>query len=201
MMIMMMKKLAKRLEDLDGRIQEELEHPTWKGKKIVSVKEWRKIARTDKAGQYGLENQDTQAALNCFPDDFIDAPFALGVQEEYYKEALQWLKDYFEFLAHKNNPKYLWHISPEKRYQDHRRTTYLHDHYNKKMYFKTEEERISYYNSFNDTGCPPECDYFPKEGQMYYNKQKKTYSIIYPSGERPNIVEKKFRCADVHSND
>jgi hypothetical protein len=46
----------------------------WKGKKIVSLDEWRKIANSNKAFQKGIEYQNTREALQYFPDDYSKWP-------------------------------------------------------------------------------------------------------------------------------
>ena len=57
----------------------------WKGKKIVSLDDWRNIANYSKAFQKGIEHQRTKEALQYFPDDYSDWLFPLGVQEEHLR--------------------------------------------------------------------------------------------------------------------
>ena len=78
----------------------------WKGKKIVPLAEWRKIANYNKAFQKGIEHQRTKEALQCFPDDYSSWLFPLGVQEELIEEANKWYLDYIELMQYRKNPKY-----------------------------------------------------------------------------------------------
>jgi hypothetical protein len=78
----------------------------WKGKKIVSLAEWRKIANYNKAFQKGIEHQRTKEALHYFPDDYSSWLFPLGVQEELIEEANRWYLQYLELMQYRKNPKY-----------------------------------------------------------------------------------------------
>jgi hypothetical protein len=78
----------------------------WKGKKIVSLEEWRKIANSNKAFQKGIEYQNTKQALQYFPDDYSEWLFPLGVQEELREEANKWYLQYLELMQYRKNPKY-----------------------------------------------------------------------------------------------
>jgi hypothetical protein len=78
----------------------------WKGKKIVSLAEWRKIANADKAFQKGKEYQRTREALQYFPDDYSDWLFPLGVQEELRQDANKWYSQYRELMQYRKNPNY-----------------------------------------------------------------------------------------------
>ena len=79
----------------------------WKGKKIVPLAEWRKIANSNKAFQKGIEHQRTKEALQYFPDNYSKWPlFPLGVQEELKKEANKWYLQYLELIQYRENPNY-----------------------------------------------------------------------------------------------
>jgi hypothetical protein len=78
----------------------------WKGKKIVSLSEWRKIANSSKAFQQGIEHQNTKEALQYFPDDYTDWLFPLGVQEELKEAANKWYLQYIELMQYRKNPAY-----------------------------------------------------------------------------------------------
>ncbi|MDQ3969528.1 MAG: hypothetical protein M3275_14180 [Thermoproteota archaeon] len=79
----------------------------WKGKKIVSLAEWRKIANSNKAFQKGVEHQNTKEALQYFPDDYSKWPlFPLGVQEELIEATNEWYLQYRELMQHRKNPNY-----------------------------------------------------------------------------------------------
>ena len=78
----------------------------WKGKKIVSLAEWRKIANSNKAFQKGIEHQNTKEALQYFPDDYSEWLFPLGVQEELREAANEWFLQYIDLMQYRKNPKY-----------------------------------------------------------------------------------------------
>ena len=79
----------------------------WKGKKIVSLAEWRKIANSSQAFQKGVEYQRTKEALQYFPDDYSRWPlFPLGVQKEIIGETNKWYLQYLELLKYRKNPNY-----------------------------------------------------------------------------------------------
>jgi hypothetical protein len=79
----------------------------WKGKKIVSLADWKKIANSHKAFQKGIECQNTKEALQYFPDDYSRWPlFPLGVQEELRKEANKWYLQYLELMQYRKNLNY-----------------------------------------------------------------------------------------------
>jgi hypothetical protein len=84
----------------------------WKGKKIVSLLEWRKIANSSKALQKGVEHQRTKEALQYFPDDYSNLIFPLGVQEELIEEANKWYLQYIELMEYRKNPNYFKRDSP-----------------------------------------------------------------------------------------
>jgi hypothetical protein len=77
-----------------------------KGKKIVSLAEWRKIANSNKAFQHGIEHQRTKEVLQYFPDDYSEWLFPLGVQEELEETADMWSLQYIELMQYRKNPKY-----------------------------------------------------------------------------------------------
>ena len=79
----------------------------WKGKKIVSLAEWRKTANSNKSFQKGIEYQNTKEALQYFPDDYSRWPlFLLRVQEELIQEANKWYLQYLELMRYRKNPNY-----------------------------------------------------------------------------------------------
>jgi hypothetical protein len=78
----------------------------WKGKKIVSLAEWRKIANSSKAFQQGIEHQNTKEALQYFPNDYSKWLLPLGVQEELKQEANKWYLHYIELMQYRKNPAY-----------------------------------------------------------------------------------------------
>jgi hypothetical protein len=78
----------------------------WKGKKIVSLAEWRKIANSGQAFQKGVEYQNTKEALQYFPDDYSKWLFPLGVQEELIEVTNKWYLQYLELMRYRKNPNY-----------------------------------------------------------------------------------------------
>jgi hypothetical protein len=78
----------------------------WKGKKIVSLAEWRKIANSNKVFQHGNEHQRTKEALQYFPDDYSSLIFPFGVEEELEEAANKWYLQYIELMEYRKNPKY-----------------------------------------------------------------------------------------------
>ena len=79
----------------------------WKGKKIVSVEEWKKISSYARAFQHGIENNlQIKEALQCFPNDYMRMPFPLGVQENFEKQANKWYSDYIELMDYRKNSRY-----------------------------------------------------------------------------------------------
>jgi hypothetical protein len=79
----------------------------WKGKKIVSVEEWKKISNYTKAFQHGIENNlKTKEALQHFPNDYMRMPFPLGVQENFEEDANKWYSDYLELMEYRKNTGY-----------------------------------------------------------------------------------------------
>jgi hypothetical protein len=80
----------------------------WKGKKIVSLAEWRKIVNFSTAFQKGLEYQNTKEALQYFPDDYQRFPlFPLGVEDELIHATNIWWKEYIGLMEFRKNPNYL----------------------------------------------------------------------------------------------
>ncbi|MDQ3947991.1 MAG: hypothetical protein M3275_00380 [Thermoproteota archaeon] len=78
----------------------------WKGKRIVSLAEWRKIANSGQAFQKGVEYQNTEEALQYFPNDYSKWLFPLGVQDELIRETNKWYLQYLELMQHRKNPNY-----------------------------------------------------------------------------------------------
>ncbi len=70
----------------------------WKGKKIVSLTQWRKIANTSEAFQKGIEYQNTKEALQYFPDDYSEWLFQRGMQEELKEAANKWFLEYIKLM-------------------------------------------------------------------------------------------------------
>jgi hypothetical protein len=78
----------------------------WKGKKIVSLDEWRKIAKSKEAIAHGIQYQRTEEALQYFPSDYIQMPFPFGVQDSLEETANTWYSDYLELMEYRRNPNY-----------------------------------------------------------------------------------------------
>jgi hypothetical protein len=84
----------------------------WKGKKIVSLAEWKEIVNYNEAFQHGIEHQNTREALQYFPGDFQRFPlFPLGVEDELREAANIWWKQYIELMKFTKNLTYLAKIA------------------------------------------------------------------------------------------
>ena len=58
----------------------------WKGKKIVSLAEWKKkVGRSDEAHQEDIEGQRIKEAFQYFPDDYEKSIFAFAIPQEIRK--------------------------------------------------------------------------------------------------------------------
>jgi hypothetical protein len=79
----------------------------WDGKKIIPLDEWIKISNSHKAFAHGdLKYQKTEEALKYFPDDYTEALFPVGVEEELQEQANKWYSDYLELMKYRKNPAY-----------------------------------------------------------------------------------------------
>jgi hypothetical protein len=99
--------LSKRFDKFDSFDGDSNGLRYWKGKKIIPLKEWKKIANCDDAFSFGIEGHlQTNEALQYFPDDYSGSLFPLGVQEEFEEKVKEWYSDYEELMEHKRNPNY-----------------------------------------------------------------------------------------------
>jgi hypothetical protein len=104
-------KLVDRLDKLDpdnasGTRNDGINY--WKGKKIVTLDDWKKkIGRSDKkAYQKDIQYQRIKKeALQFFPDDYERSLFPLGVPQELMKMAKTWEKQYVQLMQFRNNSK------------------------------------------------------------------------------------------------
>jgi hypothetical protein len=78
----------------------------WRGKKIISLNEWRKIANSGKALAYGIRYQNTQEAIRYFPNDYSQVLFPFGVQEGLEEEVDEWYSDYLGLMEYSRNPRF-----------------------------------------------------------------------------------------------
>jgi hypothetical protein len=78
----------------------------WKGKKIIPLDEWRKIANSKEAIARGIEYQRTEETLQYFPSDYMQMPFPFGVQDGLEEKANAWYSDYLELMEYRRNPSY-----------------------------------------------------------------------------------------------
>jgi hypothetical protein len=78
----------------------------WKGKKIISVKDWNELY--EKSSTYTNDYATTLTSrkpLLYFPDDHNGSISVIGVVDEKLKEEIQkWNKDYYELLEYRKNP-------------------------------------------------------------------------------------------------
>jgi hypothetical protein len=101
--------LSARLDKLTGQSDRESNNDGnnfWKGKKIIPINEWRKIARTNYAFGHGIEHLRIKEALEYFPDDYSQHLFLLGVPDNVREEAEKWLSDYLDLMEFKRNANY-----------------------------------------------------------------------------------------------
>jgi hypothetical protein len=99
--------LSKRINNFDSSNDDNNELRYWKGRKIISLNEWKKIANYENAFSHGIEgNLQTKEALQYFPEDYSRFLFPLGVQKEFEEKASEWYSDYEELMERKRNPNY-----------------------------------------------------------------------------------------------
>ena len=116
-------KLDKSIDKLSKRI-ERIHHPTydngsdgnaknngikyWKGRKIVSLNEWKKIANHIEYCDFGASSGKLRIdeALQYFPDDYNEYLFAFGIPSGYEDKANNWYSDYKELMEYMRNPSY-----------------------------------------------------------------------------------------------
>jgi hypothetical protein len=102
-------KLVERLDKLDPDNASASKNDGinyWKGKKIVSMAEWKKkIGRNDKPFQEGREDQRIKEALQYFPDDYEKSLFTFVVPLELKEAGDKWYNQYLELMQFRNNLK------------------------------------------------------------------------------------------------
>jgi hypothetical protein len=93
--------INKKLDEKESAIKESGGLPFWRGKKIISVKQWQSIA---KRGGY-------EEVIRYIPNGFIDHPLS-GLAEEKgdghrYKDEQynRWTDDYYDYLHYSRNPQ------------------------------------------------------------------------------------------------
>jgi hypothetical protein len=100
-------KLDKSIDKLFPDESNNREDPNyWKGKNVIPLNDWKKIANTNYAFQHGVEYQKTKEALQYFPDDFTEWLFPLGVQDTLQEKANRWYSDYIELMEQRKNAAY-----------------------------------------------------------------------------------------------
>lgn len=72
----------------------------WKGKKIIPLSEWKKIADHVEYASHGQDKLRMDEALQYFPDQYNDYLFVFDVPESYVEKANQWYCDYRELTEH-----------------------------------------------------------------------------------------------------
>jgi hypothetical protein len=79
----------------------------WKGKKIVSLAEWkRKLVRGGKPFRKGTEeDQRLKEALQFFPDDYEEPLFAFAIPQELKIVANRWITQFRELMYFRKNMK------------------------------------------------------------------------------------------------
>jgi hypothetical protein len=93
--------LNKKLDEKESATKESGDLPFWRGKKIISVKQWQSIADS---GGY-------EQVIKYIPNGFIDNPL-LGLAAEnrashVYKDEQynKWMDDYYDYLHYSRNPQ------------------------------------------------------------------------------------------------
>jgi hypothetical protein len=81
-------------------------HEYWKGRKIIPLNEWKKIANTNYAFGHGVEHMRTKEAFKYLPDDYSAHLFLLGVPNNAREEVEIWLSDYLDLMEFKKNANY-----------------------------------------------------------------------------------------------
>jgi hypothetical protein len=77
----------------------------WKGRKVISLNEWKKIAnRVEYCGSPSKLRIDE--AIQYVPDEYNGWLFAYGVPVGYKDKANKWYSDYRELMEHLRNPSY-----------------------------------------------------------------------------------------------
>lgn len=132
----------------------------WKGKKIIPLSEWKKIADHVEYASHGRDRLQIDEALQYFPDTYDDYLFVFDVPEAYLEKANQWYCDYRELHEHILISKYgldtYRKMIEEADYQDMKKQIYFHD---SSWYMRGTNGYDG--KGCNDyTGCTPECKYF-----------------------------------------
>ena len=78
----------------------------WKGKKIISVKDWNELYEKNSTFTNSYKTILTsRKPLQYFPDDYNDSISVIGIKDEKLKEEIQkWNTDYYELLEYRKNP-------------------------------------------------------------------------------------------------
>lgn len=76
----------------------------WKGKKIISIKEWNELYDKNSISKDNYKNiLVSRKPLQYFPDDYNDSIFSFEVADDLKLEAKQWDSQYFELLEFRKN--------------------------------------------------------------------------------------------------
>ncbi|HSF50706.1 MAG TPA: hypothetical protein VLA74_08115 [Nitrososphaeraceae archaeon] len=78
----------------------------WKGKKIISVKDWNDLYEKSSTYTNGYTiTLTSRKLLQYFPDDYTGSIPTSGIGDEKLKEETQnWNNDYYELLEYRKNP-------------------------------------------------------------------------------------------------
>jgi hypothetical protein len=165
--------LSKRLDYLDNDVgngngnskinNEKIKY--WKGKKIIPLSEWRKIANHTQYVSYGSSQLRIEEAMQYFPDHYNDWLFLFDVPEGYEDKASQWYCDYRELHEYILISKYsldtIKKMIEEVFYQNMKEAYYFHD----------SSWSMRHANGYDGKGCTgdsciPECEY--SKSALYY---------------------------------
>ena len=132
----------------------------WKGKKIIPLSEWKKIADHVEYASHGRERLRIEDALQYFPDQYNDYLFGFDVPEAYLENANQWYCDYRELHEHilisKHGLETYKKMIEEAQYQEMKKQMYFHD----SSWYMREANEYDEKGCNDYTGCIPECEYF-----------------------------------------
>ena len=160
--------LAERIASLDngnggGGNGHDIQY--WKGRKLISLNEWAKIADMTKYAGHGSDHLKIEEALQYFPaagsdgEYFNEYLFVFGVPEAYEDKANKWYRDYKELHEHIMISKYgletYKKMIEEEDYQRIKKAWYFHE---SSWYMRD----VNWYDGYgcDGSGCIPECPYF-----------------------------------------
>ena len=130
----------------------------WKGKKIISMHEWKEITYSD--GSPIARGLRLDQGLQYFPDQYNDLLFCVGVPNGYEDKANQWYYDYLQLHEHilitKYDPDTFGKIIEESNYQNTKKESYFHE----SSWYMRDQSKGYDGKGCTHNSCVPECKYF-----------------------------------------